>query len=853
MTTVHAEAPAETDHRYILWMLIAIAVGIIATISLYAYVKELEYRNVRSDVERGIEGLSVADTQTFLRPLLESMEGRLNALRTDVTASPQLSAKTLDRHVWKVPMYMGVTWVNLGVHQFDGAQLKLVAEVSDNRPVMVPGKSIDPDGLEQLAANKARDTGKIAIYSSTPYDTVNAERMFTRFYLPIFDDGRTPDTTPERREMLAGYVTGTIYTDLATFGKFVPESIRGIDAVFVAPGDRDLSDRLAGDPTLVWKDVVDPSTQQYSVVGAASQARTRATVSTVPSYIPAIGFFLTVGLCLLIYGHQQREVKIMRLVAERTRALDQQTQALKESERKFRMLAENVNDVLYTHDFNLTCTYISPAIYQQRGYMPSDIIGKSILVLLAETSKQPAIDGMERAKRLFKHDPGKLQGHATTTYESIRRDGSSIIVENTTSIVMDADGNPSVLGVSRDITDRVLAERRKEELENALRHTQKMDAIGTLAGGVAHDFNNLLMGILGYVDILKTQLPEHGGAIESIDVIDKAANRAKDLTSQLLGFARKGKFLSEPVNLNDSVTDVASFLYRTIDRRIELKESLSADPPVVIGDSGQIHQLLLNLAVNARDAMEDGGTLTFETRIVEVDEILARAHPGASPGLHALMIVSDTGTGISKDIQERIFEPFFTDKEPGKGTGMGLAMVYGVVASHGGIVTVYSEEGQGASFKVYLPLADEATPDVAMGVPLPLRHGTGTILVVDDEPMLRDLAAAMLGQLGYQVITAIDGLEGLKVYQQRHEEIDLMIIDMTMPRMNGVECLKAVKEVDSNVCVIMATGYSTIDLAKQTADSNVYGLLQKPFRMNELSEAVGNALARNCIRATPDL
>jgi CheY-like chemotaxis protein len=274
-----------------------------------------------------------------------------------------------------------------------------------------------------------------------------------------------------------------------------------------------------------------------------------------------------------------------------------------------------------------------------------------------------------------------------------------------------------------------------------------------------------------------------------------------------------------------------------------VSQRLSDEAPWVMGDPSQIHQLLLNLAVNARDAMPGGGQLTVSTELVELDQEVVRSHVGLTPGRYNLITVADSGVGIPPDKLERIFEPFFTDKEDGSGTGMGLAMVYGVTKSHRGSVTVHSDEGQGSTFEVYLPY----TANLSLRSPRPRRElvrGAGTILVVDDEEIIRELARELLGQLGYTVITANDGIQALDVFRERRDEIDLAVIDVMMPRMGGRECLQKLREIDPSLKAIFATAYSSEELRDGELEGAHAAILQKPYRMQQLSESVAEAIGR---------
>jgi len=394
---------------------------------------------------------------------------------------------------------------------------------------------------------------------------------------------------------------------------------------------------------------------------------------------------------------------------------------------------------------------------------------------------------------------------------------------------------------------RDIGEHRR--LEQHIRQMQKMEAIGTLAGGVAHDFNNLLTGILGYANELKLKSDPGEEVHDAASVIENAATRAAELTRQLLGFARKGKIEEVPVDIHRLIQEVVSVLSHTLDRRISVLQELRAQPSYVLGDQTQLQQVLLNLGVNARDAMPAGGELVFETRAADLDEEYCQDHLGASPGRYLMISVTDTGTGISREIIDRIFEPYFTTKEEGKGTGMGLAMVYGIVKNHGGSVRAYSEGGCGTTFKVYLPMTMAPAPvadEVRHETPIP---GEGRILIVEDEDVIQRMATKMLEGLGYDVVTASDGQEGVEYYQAHGDEIDLVVIDMIMPRMNGRDCFRRLREMNPGVKAILSTGYGLDSAVRDMLGDGMIGYVQKPYVVGQLSEAVAEALTAAPIRA----
>jgi CheY-like chemotaxis protein len=367
-----------------------------------------------------------------------------------------------------------------------------------------------------------------------------------------------------------------------------------------------------------------------------------------------------------------------------------------------------------------------------------------------------------------------------------------------------------------------------------------MESLGTLAGGIAHDFNNLLTGVIGHTDLLKLDFSNDTRASHSLSVIEMAALRAKDLTSQLLGFARKGRFQQVPVEINLVVAEVISLMERTLDRNIVISCTNCPDNPVVLGDPGQISQIFLNLAVNARDAMPKGGTLSFAIHTEELDAEFCRSHIELAPGLFCIITVSDTGIGIANDKLEQIFEPFFTDKPDGKGTGLGLAMVYGVTRNHNGTVTVYSERGKGSTFRIYLPARAASKERGFRPKQGSLVKGSGHVLLIDDQEVVRQIGSRMLEQLGYRVSVAGDGVEGLARYREQWQDITLVIIDMIMPNMGGLDCLEALRKINPDIKAVLSSGFSRDSIADKINEEHIMGFLQKPFRLQELSDLLAS-------------
>ncbi len=388
------------------------------------------------------------------------------------------------------------------------------------------------------------------------------------------------------------------------------------------------------------------------------------------------------------------------------------------------------------------------------------------------------------------------------------------------------------------------AERRK--LEAHLEQARKLEAIGELAGGVAHDFNNQLAGISGYAELLEVDLAEKDPELAQFaSSIMQCVKHSSELTSKLLAFARKGKAQSVAVDVHGVIQEVVAMLEHSIDRRIRVLQHLDADTDTVDGDPSQLQNMLLNLGINARDAMPGSGDLTFATEVVELDAAFCRRDPATiEPGRYLQILVSDTGCGMSPEIQKRIFEPFFTTKEKGKGTGMGLAAAYGTVKNHRGTISVYSELSRGTTFKVYLPLISDlgktqAVPPPHAVVPADAAH----ILLVDDEESVRTVGEELLKRMGHRITTCVNGREALASFRECWQDIDLVILDMVMPEMGGEETFLAMREINPNLVVLLSSGYSLNGQAQHMIQTGVKGFLQKPFKRHELMRAVSEALA----------
>jgi two-component system cell cycle sensor histidine kinase/response regulator CckA len=514
------------------------------------------------------------------------------------------------------------------------------------------------------------------------------------------------------------------------------------------------------------------------------------------------------------------------LAIERRRSED----ALRKNEEMFRLLfSYNPLPTWVMDRESLKFLEVNEAAVRQYGYSPNEFKRMSVLDLRPEEERAKYLDQL----RQIPHE-GLYHGH----WKHRKKDGQIIQVE-TTSHELEYAGRRVRLVVAQDISERHL-------LEQQLRQSQKMEAVGRLAGGVAHDFNNLLMVIKGHTELLLNALPPEEKYSRKIEQIDRAADRASTLTRQLLAFSRLQVLQPQVINLNAVVDEMGKLLPRLIGEDIELVIYGSKDLGAIRADASQMEQVLMNLAVNARDAMPTGGRLLIETSNAELDSAYNAAHPIVRQGRYILLAVSDTGTGMNAETQARIFEPFFTTKPQGKGTGLGLSTVYGVVKQSGGFIWVYSEVGRGTSFKIYLPRVDQPVERAAaVRVLSEAPKGTGTILLAEDEQDVREVAREFLESGGYTVIEARDGAEALKNVEKREGEIDLLVTDMVMPGMTGQELTARLLQSRPDIRVLYMSGYSERAAADSARGDSSMRLLAKPFSRWALLRAVHEILKKS--------
>lgn len=425
----------------------------------------------------------------------------------------------------------------------------------------------------------------------------------------------------------------------------------------------------------------------------------------------------------------------------------------------------------------------------------------------------------------------------------IKKDGAVFPVEISINYHFTSNGQKISTAIIRDISTRISNEEEQKQMEEKLRQAQKMEAIGTLVGGISHDFNNLLQAITGYSQLLLMDKTEDAPEVSSLKAIHSSGSRASDLVRQLLLFSRKADTERKHLDLNRQVEQAQGILQRTIPKMIDIVLHLDGGLWNVNADHVQMEQILLNLGANAADAMPDGGTLVISTENAVLEESNTRSFPGVEPGRYVILIVSDTGHGMSRETIEKIFDPFFTTKDIGKGTGLGLASVYGIVKSHDGYITCNSEVDKGTTFKIHLPAIErDGASEAKEKMAKPPQGGEETILIVDDEESIRGFAVQALRKYGYTVLAASSGEEAMEIYSNHNNKIDMVIMDIGMPGMGGHRCLQEIMQVDPKAKVLIASGYSINGQVKKSLEAGAVGYVAKPYQLTDLLEMARTAL-----------
>jgi two-component system, cell cycle sensor histidine kinase and response regulator CckA len=597
-----------------------------------------------------------------------------------------------------------------------------------------------------------------------------------------------------------------------------------------------------GEPVIVEEIATDSLWEDYRDLAAAEGLRACWSTPIFDAQRRVLGTFA-------VYSRQPGRPKADHLalidMATQTAAIaigrKREEQALRESGQRLASIYDTAGDTIFLVAIEADGGYrfesVNKRFVATTGVPAEAVVGRRIEEVIPPASLPLVRERYAQAVR----DKAIVRWEETSDYPVGRLTG-----EVSVAPVLDAHGTCThLVGAVHDITARKLAEERHAQAEEMLRQSQKLESIGRLAGGVAHDFNNILGVILGYGELMRPQIAEGHPARARLEQVIQAAQRAAGLTRQLLAFSRKQVLQLKLLDLGAVVSDMRRMLDRVVGEDLEIVTRSADRLGAVEADRTQMEQVIMNLVVNARDAMPRGGRLTIETGNADFDETYAAAHPPARPGHFVMLAVSDTGIGMDADTQRRIFEPFFTTKAPGEGTGLGLATVYGIVNQMGGYIWVYSEVGKGTSFKVYLPRVEEAVvAEAPSSAPPPIPRGHETVLVVEDSESLRDLIHELLTEQGYDVLSVTNGEEALALVQGGKRPPALVLTDVVMPKLSGVELVKRLKAIHPQVAVVYMSGYTSGAISTHGVLDEGAILIEKPFTAETLARTIRAALDR---------
>jgi PAS domain S-box-containing protein len=522
-------------------------------------------------------------------------------------------------------------------------------------------------------------------------------------------------------------------------------------------------------------------------------------------------------------------VRSIRYALERKRV----EEALKKSEEFVKNILSSINEAFVVVDRDFRILSANKAYCEHAGKPLENVIGKHCYEILYHVARPcHELDRNCACKRTF--DTGEP---AVSVHTHTDKNGKQTYTEVKTFAMKDKPGPvTAIIEIINDITE-------KRSLENQLRQAQKMEAIGTFAGGIAHDFNNILTAIIGYGNVALMKMAEDDPQRMNVGHVLEAADRAAALTKSLLAFSRKQVLDRKQVDLNTVIKRVEKFLARIIGEDVAIHLSLDTSAFNILADAGQLEQVFMNLATNARDAMPHGGSFTIETAVTELDHDFVAAHGYGKPGTYAVIAVSDTGMGMDEATRMNIFEPFFTTKEVGKGTGLGLAMVYGIIKQHEGFINVYSEPGKGTTFRIYLPISTTAAwEETASREEKTSARGTETVLLAEDNDALRELYRIVLEEYGYSVIDAVDGEEAVRKFIANKDTIHMLLFDLIMPKMNGKEAYDEIRKIKPDIKVIFASGYAPDVIRQKSPLETGAHLVYKPISPRELMRKVRSVL-----------
>lgn len=544
--------------------------------------------------------------------------------------------------------------------------------------------------------------------------------------------------------------------------------------------------------------------------------------------------------CALVYDERGEPVGVRGISRDITKQINAR-RAMKESEKKYRGIIETIEDGYYEVDLKGNYQFVNSALLRMLGYSLEEMIGKNYQEVIPQGFHSTIFETFN-----YVYQTGRPV--KSFNWEVVGKDGHIVHEEASVSLQVDDQGRPvGFKGIVRDISERLQAEKRQKELETQLHQAQKMESIGTLAGGIAHDFNNILFPIIGYTELAIQDLPAESAASDYLGKVLASANRAKALVQQILTFSRQqAEANMQAEYLQPILKETLKLLKNTIPANIEITESIAEQTGKVMINPAQIHQVFMNLCTNAYQAMqeESSGKLAVHLDQISLDMAMSPRYHHLTPGTYLRMIVSDTGCGIEPDLQDKIFDPYFTTKPQDRGTGLGLSVSYGIIKNAGGTIQMESSPDKGSRFIVYLPVSEQVRDNTteAQGLSRPLPCGSENILLVDDEKHIVELEKQVLESLGYHITARTSSVEALEAFRAAPMRFDILVTDQTMPNMSGMDLVKAARQIRSNLPAILCTGYSERMIHDKLQAAGIQAVLLKPIANSDLAHTLRNVL-----------
>ncbi len=712
------------------------------------------------------------------------------------------------------------------------------------------GYDLASNPVRKAALEKSRDTGQMVATARIKLVQETGHQYGFLVFLPVYQKQVLTDTVEARRKnligfVLGGYRVGMIVDNALKHSKGFNSSIydmsspKGESFLYAYPMQTGIdSNKIDHENRFDISHELNVADRQWQVVceftsGFAGYLPTAASWG-----ILAGGLLFTFLLAVYLTTHIKRTIQIKELadrlfieIAERKQA----GEALYESEEKHRNILESMEEGYYEVDLAGNYTFCNNAMCQISGCPKDEFIGKNNRQFMTPATA-------EEIYKVFQNVYITGKPSESLEWETIRPDGEKRYLEISASLMKNSEGQPSGFrGIARDVTRQRLDREEKERLEGRLQQSQKMEAIGTLAGGIAHDFNNILTSIIGYAELALSIVEKGSMQEDNIKEVIKAGSRATELVRQILAFSRQSAQELKPIMPSHIIKEAIKLLRSATPTTIDVKQNIKSDS-LVMGDQTRIHQVLMNLCTNAIYAMEEtGDTLSVDLTDVQLDESVTSQYADLTPGKYLKLAVSDTGPGIKPDIIESIFEPYFTTKEVGEGTGLGLSVVQGIIKELNGEITVTSELGSGSTFTVYLPILEKQIELKSETIEM-LPVGKERILIVDDEALIVNLCRQMLAGLGYTVTTRTSSIEALELFRNRPDDFDLVLTDMTMPNMTGDRLAGELMKIRPDIPVILCTGYSKKLSEENIAKIGIKAFVMKPFVRSELAKTIRKVL-----------